>query len=145
MTESAQSYKSHKRYVPLFHFFAIPVLVINVIVAAMQWNQLRTGFSGWQVVVAFALVVVAFLARVMALTAQNRVIRLEERMRLGVLMPDDMRGRVNELKPGHLVGLRFASDEEAPALARKCLDGELKTAGQVKQAIRTWRPDYLRV
>lgn len=145
MTESAQSYKSHKRWVPLFHFFALPVLIVNVGVATWQWNQLRTGSSGWQVVVAVALLVAFFLARDMTLTAQNRVIRLEERMRLASLMPDDMRGRVNELRPGHLVGLRFASDDEVVALSKRCLDGELKTAGDVKKEIKSWRPDYLRV
>jgi len=145
MPTTAQSYSSHRRFFPPLHFFAVPVLLVNVIVTSMQWDGTDPMMSAWRILVAFTLMSVPFIARAMALTAQNRVIRLEERMRLGALMPDGTREKVSELTTGQLVGLRFASDAEAPELAEKCLGGELRTSGDVKKAIKTWRPDYLRV
>ena len=81
----------------------------------------------------------------MALRAQDRVIRIEERARLAALLPVDMRGRVGDLTSSQLIGLRFASDEELPDLARRCLDSELTKAEQIKKQIKTWRPDFHRV
>jgi hypothetical protein len=87
----------------------------------------------------------AFSARIMALKAQNRSIRLEEQIRLMRLMPADEQHRIGELRNGHLIGLRFASDNEVVGLARRCLNGELKGAGDVKKEVKSWRPDYHRV
>jgi hypothetical protein len=81
----------------------------------------------------------------MALTNQTRLIRLEERLRLQRLMPAEEHATIAALEPGQLIGLRFASDEEAPGLARRCAGGDLKTSGDVKKQIRNWRADYLRV
>ncbi|HVF40598.1 MAG TPA: DUF6526 family protein [Gemmatimonadaceae bacterium] len=139
-----QSYKSHRRYYPPLHFFVTPVLLINVAVVSMQWDNTRQGLSAWNIAVALALAALPFIARLMALKAQDRVIRLEERLRLASLAPD-IQPRLNDLRPGHLVALRFASDEEAPDLARRCLNGEFKSSGEVKRAIKSWRGDYLRV
>jgi len=145
MAERSQSYASHRRYIPVYHFFALPVLIVNVVVEAVRFGNFRTVYQFWLVVVALALAVLAVVARAMAARAQDRVIRLEERMRLGRLLPDEMRGRIDELRPSHLVALRFASDEELPGLAERCLTGELTRAQQIKKEIKTWRPDYLRV
>ena len=139
-----QSYSSHRRYYPPLQFFVIPILLVNVVVVSMQWDGARQGLSAWNIVVALALAILPFTARVMALKAQDRVIRLEERLGLASLAPD-LQPRLNDLRPGQLVALRFASDEEAPELARRCLDGEFKSSGEVKRAIKAWRPDYLRV
>jgi len=141
----SQSYKSHKRYIPIYHFFVMPVLIINVFVQAVRLVDDLSFGQIWNVMVALALGVLVFAARVMALTAQNRVIRLEERARLARLLPAEEHDQIDKLTPRHLVGLRFASDEEAAALARRCASGELNTAGDVKKEIKTWRPDYLRV
>ena len=140
-----QNYKSHRRYLPVYHFFAVPVLVMNVFVQAARLLNDQSFAQIWNVVVALALGVFVFVARIMALTAQNRVIRLEERARLARLMPAEEHDRINDLAPRHLVGLRFASDEEAAELARRCLGGELDSTNDVKKSVKTWRPDYLRV
>lgn len=144
MAESTQTYKSHRRYIPIFHFFAIPVLMLNVVAQLLRFNKYRTTYSGWLVLVAIALVILIFAARSMASRVQDRVIRLEERMRLASLLPQDLQHRVNELTASQLVGLRFASDEELPELARRCLDGELIKGEQVKKEVKSWRPDNLR-
>ncbi|HEX2722288.1 MAG TPA: DUF6526 family protein [Gemmatimonadaceae bacterium] len=145
MPEQVQSFKRHRRYRPLVHFFITPVLILNVFVEAARLYKYQTIYHVWMVIVAIALATFAFMARIMALAAQDRVIRLEERLRLASLMPEPLRARIEELTPSQLVGLRFASDEEAPALAERCLNGELRKADDVKREIRNWRADNLRV
>ncbi len=144
MARLPQTYKSHRRFIPVFHFFVVPVLVLNVIVELLRLNKYRTPYHVWVVLVALALAVFVFVARYMAARVQDRVIRLEERARLGALLPPDIRDRVNDLTPNQLVGLRFASDEEVADLARRCLAGELTKGEQVKKQVKNWRPDYLR-
>jgi hypothetical protein len=91
-----------------------------------------------------ALVVLAFYARVFALTVQDRVIRLEMRLRLQELLPGDLRARILEFTPSQLVGLRFASDAELPDLARKVLNDKILDRGPIKKMVKDWQPDYLR-
>lgn len=145
MAEGTQSYKSHRRYVPAYHFFALPILGINVIVEAVRLVRSPTLYHAWLVLLALALAVFAFFARVMAARVQDRVIRVEERMRLGRLLSEELHGRIEELRPQQLVALRFASDEELPGLTRRIFDGELTKAEQIKKEITTWRPDHLRM
>lgn len=141
----AQSYKSHRRYMPAYHFFVLPILVANFLVQLRRFVKDQTFDTGWLTLVALALVVLGFTSRVMALTAQNRVIRLEERLRLMRLMPVEEHSRIGELATRQLIGLRFASDSEVADLARRCLNGELKSGEDVKRNVQGWREDYLRV
>ena len=97
------------------------------------------------ILVAVALLLLAFLARLFALGVQDRVIRLEERMRYERLLPEDLKARIGEFTISQLVSLRFASDAELPALARKVLDEQIKERKAIKQMIQSWRPDYQRV
>ena len=145
MAESAQTYGSHRRFIPAYHFFALPVLFINIVVAAIRFARDPRAMTGWQVVVALALFTAILLLRFMSVRAQDRIIRLEERTRLERLVPGDLRGRVADLTPSQLVALRFAPDDEVPELTRRALNGELKTQGDIKRAIRNWRADHLRV
>ena len=141
----SQDYKSHRKYVPAFHFFTIPILLINVGVEAVRFYRNQTTYQGWVMVVAFTLLLFAFVARGMAVKAQDRVIRLEERLRLGALLPAEHRDKVNELTPSQLVALRFASDEEAPDLAHRTMTGEFKTQNEIKKAVKNWRADTHRL
>ena len=141
----SQDYKSHRKYVPAFHFFTIPILLINVGVEAVRFYRNQTTYQGWVMVVAFTLLLFAFVARGMAVKAQDRVIRLEERLRLGALLPAEHRDKVNELTPSQLVALRFASDEEAPDLAHRTMTGEFKTQNEIKKAEKNWRADTHRL
>jgi hypothetical protein len=140
-----QTYKTHRRYLPLFHFFVEPVLILNIVAQLLYFNTYRTLYKAWTVVVAVALAVFVFIARYMVARVQDRVIRLEERMRLASVAPAEMLGRINDLTVRQLVALRFASDEELPGLAARCLNGELKGGDQIKKEIKTWRPDNARV
>lgn len=145
MDRPIQSYESHRRWVPAFHFFVLPVLLANVFVTIFRLIGDPRGPTAWSVVVAVALFLGVFLLRGMPLRAQDRVIRLEERARLGGLLPNDLRTRVDELTPAQFIALRFAPDDEVPDLTRRTLDGELKTPADIKRAIKNWRADTLRV
>ena len=143
MTE--QNLANHVRFVPMFHFFALPVLGINLVWSLYRLRYLGLTFEGiFGVLLAAALVLVALNARLFALAVQDRVIRLEERLRGERLLPADLRPRILELTAGQLVALRFACDEELPALTRKVLDEKLQERKAIKQLIKKWRPDYQR-
>lgn len=145
MAERIQTYGSHRRYIPQFHFFVLPVLVANVITTIVALVRHPAFVTAWAVVVATALAVGIWTARAMALRAQDRIIRLEERTRLDRLLPADLRVRAGELSTSQLIALRFAPDDEVPELVRRALDGELARQGDIKRAIRNWRADHLRV
>ena len=141
-----QNYANHRRFFPIFHFFVIPVMLINFFWTVYRWWKVD-GFSLWgfeRVVVALALVGGFLAARMMALSVQDRVIRLEERLRYERLLPGDLKPRIAEFSVQQLVGLRFASDAELPTLARKVLDDKIKECKAIKQMVKTWRPDYQR-
>ena len=140
-----QTYANHTRTVPLFHYVALPLLLLNFLWAAYR---LVTGVSldaAVAVLLAVALFLVAVFARVFAMAPQDRVIRLEERLRLQALLPADLAPRIGELTMPQLIALRFASDGEVPDLVRRVLDGELTNQRAIKQAITTWRADHDRV
>jgi hypothetical protein len=144
MPQVEQSYSTHRRYFPWHHYFVVPVLIVHMIVQIVRFAQDPGAYNAWLIVFAFALVAFSFTSRVMSLKAQDRVIRLEERLRLGQLMPGEQ-GVIDSLKARHLVALRFASDDEVAALARRCAQGEFNGGNEVKKEIRQWRPDNLRV
>ena len=140
-----QNFANHGRFFPPFHFFVVPVLTINLIYSVYWWVKMHFLPRGiLSVLVALALVVGFLSARMMALTVQDRVIRLEERLRLERVLPADLKPRIGEFTVAQLVGLRFASDAELPGLARKVLDEKIAERKAIKQIVKTWKPDYLR-
>src|SRR5688500_8015069 len=145
MPSRPQTYANHKRVYPLFHLFVSPVLIANFALRLIDAVKEPSFASAWGAIVAAALYGVAFAARHMALILQNRLISLEQRLRLAQVLPDDLRGRVGELKLGQLIALRFASDAELPDLTRRCLAGEFGKNDDIKRAVKDWRRDTLRV
>ena len=144
MSFPSQSYENHRRYFPLYHFIAMPILSANLLFAVMDVVRHPGLRSGWYVVFAFGVLAGVAAARVSVLTVQDRLIGLEMRLRLAALLPDDLRTRIGDLRLKHLVALRFAGDAELPQLVRRCLDGELHSPDDVKRQIRDWRPDLVR-
>ena len=140
-----QSYGSHRRWHVLFHFIGFPILSINVIVAIVLAVRTPSLLAVWNAVVSIALLISIFLARSFALTVQNRVIRLEEHLRLQRCLPEDLRARIAEIRTEQLIGLRFCADEELADMVRAILAGELRGRKDIKRRIKTWRPDWLRV
>jgi hypothetical protein len=144
MAQTPQTYKNHARFFPLFHFFVAPVLLINFLNTIRHFYYYQSRALVWEIVVAAALVGLAFAARLMALTVQDRVIRLEMRLRMNQVLPAELGGRCDQLTRQQLVALRFASDAELAEIVREVLDGKLQTQKAIKQRVRQWTPDYLR-
>jgi len=142
---SEQNFSNHTKFVPAFHFFVLPVLVINISWAVHRWKMSLWSVDGAVWVLTSVALLVGFLTvRLFALTVQDRVIRLEERLRFERLLPPDLQARFGEFERGQLVSLRFASDAELPVLARKVLDEKIKNRKVIKQQIKSWRADHLR-
>ena len=142
-----QNLKNHGRLDPAFHFFILPMLLLNLIfsiyVTIHHWPEHRALFLWW-IVMSLVLFMIAGRGRDRALVVQDRIIRLEERLRLHALLPPDERAHIDELSVKQLIALRFASDDELPALVRKTLTQNLEPKA-IKQSIINWRGDYYRV
>lgn len=139
-----QTYANHRRFFPLYHFITVPILGLNLLLQLWMAYRRPGIWSLWNAIVACALVALAVAARMMVLRVQDRLIRLEERLRLQQILPDDLRGRVGELRTRQLIALRFCDDTEAPDLCRAVFDGEVKEPDEIKRRIKSWKPDTLR-
>ena len=144
MADLQQSYADHGRTDPVFHRFLVPISALTIIVAVV--NAVRhPGFnSAWLVVVSIAAGVALFKMRLYSLKVQDRLIRLEERLRLQQLLAEPLRSRIPELTVGQLVALRFASDAELPMLVTRALNEKL-SKDDLKKSVTAWRPDFFRV
>ena len=144
MADLQQSYADHGRTDPAFHRFLVPISALTIIVAVV--NAVRhPGFnSAWLVLVSIAAGVALFKMRLYSLKVQDRLIRLEERLRLQQLLAEPLRSRIPELTVGQLVALRFASDAELPVLVTRALNEKL-SKDDLKKSVTAWRPDFFRV
>lgn len=131
--------------VPGFHYVATPLALIYLVWSLYRAWTLRDAESHYDLIGALALFGALLYSRVFALKAQDRVIRLEEQLRLTRVLPADLAARVHELRPRQLIALRFAGDDEVAALTRDVLAGSLTEPKQIKQRITNWRADHFRV
>jgi hypothetical protein len=146
-----QTFANHARVDPLFHFFVLPIFGLGLIFALIHFFAHITE-GDWHdhfhafllILLALALLTAVFKIRLYANKLQDRIIRLEERLRLAQLLEEPLRSRIPELTEDQLVGLRFASDAEIPGLVERTLREKLSRK-QIKQSIQNWRPDYWRV
>lgn len=144
MAEPVQNYENHAKFVPVYHFVAFPLIVINA-----GWRLYRAAVdpSADTVIAALtavALIIVFFFARIFALRVQDRVIRLEMRLRLREVLPLGLHVRINEFTTDQLVALRFASDEELSELAQMVLRDRIQDKKTIKRMIRNWQADHCR-
>ena len=144
MSDKPQSFKSHGRFDPLYHFFLTWIFLANIIVAIVYAAHHPCFYSVWIVVMSIAAFLLLFKMRLYPLKVQDRVIRLEERLRLQALAPSEWHSQIYRLSEDQLIGLRFAADDEVVELAKQALEHHL-TRKQIKERIRDWRPDYWRV
>ena len=144
MADTAQSFSNHARYDPAFHFFLVPLMGVNIVSALIHLIRHPGLGSFWWLILAMAGLVAVGRTRFYALRVQDRVIRLEERLRLMSVLPEPLRARIGELTDKQLIGLRFASDQELPGLVQRALDEKL-ALGDIKKAVTNWRPDYSRI
>jgi hypothetical protein len=141
---ATQSFSNHARFDPPFHFVLAPIGLAAIILSIVLLVRQPGIGSVLGVLLSVGLFMIAGKARSYALKVQDRVIRLEERLRLSMLLPEATRPRIFELTEPQLIALRFASDAEAPALAMRALNEGL-TKKQIKASIQNWRADYFRV
>jgi hypothetical protein len=139
-----QNFENHAKFVPAFHFFILPVFLFNVVWSIYRLVHFFSIESAVSLVLALAFLLLAFHARVFALTVQDRLIRLEMRLRMQQLLPQELRPRIPDFSVDQLVALRFASDAELPGLCRKVLDGKIADRKAIKKMIQDWQSDLLR-
>jgi hypothetical protein len=146
-----QTFAHHTRWDPPFHFYILPIFVFGLILSLIHFfahiteGDFRDHFHAFMLILlALAFLLLAFKVRLYALKVQDRVIRLEEQLRLMQLLQEPLRSRIPELTVDQLCALRFASDTEIPKLVERTLNERLKRS-DIKKAIQTWRPDYWRV
>jgi uncharacterized protein DUF6526 len=149
--QTPQTYANHTRLDPLFHFFLGPVFILGLILSLIHFfyhlreSDMRDNIHSFLLIVlALAFITLVLKVRLYSLKLQDRIIRLEERLRLTQLLSEPLRSRVPELTEDQLIGLRFASDAEVPKLVERALDEKLKRK-DIKKAVQNWRPDYWRV
>lgn len=142
---NSQTYANHTRWQPTFHFFVVPVMVINFIWSIVEFVMTPGWNSGRWAVVSLVLLVLVFLVRMNPLKAQDRIIRLEERLRYQQLLSPALLEQAGTLRTGQIIALRFAPDDELEELLSAVLAGKLTKPVQIKQAIRNWRSDTFRV
>ncbi len=140
-----QTFENHTRWVPLYHYVGCPIFLLNMVWALYRLVTDSSADTAIGAVLAFGFLVTLLFAREFASKSQDRVIRLEERLRMRELLPDDLQPRINDFTTGQLISLRFASDAELPDLARAVLVEDITSRKAIKERIRTWRPDYQRV
>lgn len=149
--QTPQNYANHTRFDPPFHFFLLPVFALGVILSLIHFfyhlreSDMRDNIHSFLLIVlAVALLTLVLKVRFYSLKLQDRIIRLEERLRLSQVLSEPLRSRIPELTEGQLCALRFASDGEVPKLVERALIEKLKRK-DIKTAIQNWRPDYWRV
>lgn len=145
MPQRSQTFANHARYVPMFHFVGGALLAIWLYSSVARVVREPSLYHTYELCPPLALAIAYWYARVFALAAQDRVIRLELRLRLKDLLPPREFARFDELTPGQVVALRFASDAELPALVAEVLDGKLVRPADIKKRIQNWQADWWRV
>lgn len=141
----AQNYKNHRKFVPLFHYVLFPILAGNFVFMGYHLYRDPSMSTAWSTVMAFAFIVTALFARVFALKAQDRLIRLEERLRMARVLSADLQPRINDFTIEQLIGLRFASDAELPELAATVLRDNISDREVIKKMVKSWRADPAQV
>lgn len=139
-----QNLKNHARFDPAYHFLLFGLYLANLIYAGFHLYRQPSLSSGWYLVLSLLIIVPILKLRTYPLKVQDRVIRLEERLRLQALAPQEWRTQLYRLSEDQLIALRFAADDEVVALAKQALEQNLNRK-QIKERIGSWRPDDWRI
>jgi len=145
MAAKSQNYANHTRWHSPFHFFVLPVMLINVVWSIVEFLRNPGWHQGWWIVVSLALAMLTSMVRTNPLKAQDRIIRLEEQLRYLQLLQPEFAQQTRSLTSGQVVALRFASDEELEGLILEVLAGRMSKPSDIKRAIKNWRSDTFRV
>lgn len=140
-----QNFANHTRWYPLAHFVIAPIALANLVYQAVKLYRNPNYDGVWMVVIALTLILLSISARLQALKAQDRVIRLEERLRYGALLSPELARKASDLPIGMMIAMRFASDAELPEIAAAAVEGKFASSKDLKQAIKNWKADEHRV
>ena len=140
-----QNYSNHARWYPLFHFVVVPLLALNFLSHLIRFFMAPSWALGFWTLLGVTLILLALASRLQALRTQDRVIRLEERLRYKDILSPALAKKADQLSIGQIIALRFASDEELACLIERTLNVEFTKTKEIKQAIKNWRGDHLRV
>jgi hypothetical protein len=144
MTKPTQSFEKHAQFTPIYHYFTTPLAFVYLVWAIRRLITNPNADTVFMLVGALAILGLVAVTRLSPLRVQDRLIRLEERLRLARVLPADLQSRIEELAPRHLVALRFAPDAEVSDLVRKVLANPAMTPKEIKQQVRNWRADFFR-
>ena len=139
-----QSFENHAKFFPPFHYVALPIFLLYFFWSIYRVIRVHTFESVIALLLSVAFILLAFSARIFALRVQDRLIRLEMRLRMKEILPAELRARIPEFEVGQLIALRFASDAELPSLAKKVLDEKLTDRNSIKRMVQSWQADLLR-
>jgi hypothetical protein len=139
-----QNLKNHARFDPLYHFLIAGIYFLNLVYAGFHLYRQPSISAGWYLVLSLLAIVPILKLRTYPLKVQDRIIRLEERLRLQALAPQEWRPQIYRLSVDQLIALRFASDDEVVELAKQALEQNLDRK-QIKERIKSWRSDDFRV
>jgi Family of unknown function (DUF6526) len=139
-----QNFANHAKTFAPFHLVAMPIFLLYFFWSIYRVIRVHSFESVIGLLLSVAFIMLAFSARIFALRVQDRLIRLEMRLRLQQVLPAELRPRIQEFELGQLIALRFASDAELPGLARKVLDEKLTDRKTIKRMVQDWQPDFLR-
>lgn len=140
-----QNFANHTRWHPPFHFFILPVMLINLVWSIVVFVKAPDRNSGWWIVVSLALLLLTLFVRTNSLRVQDRVIRLEEKLRYQQLLSAELAAQAVTLTPAQICALRFAGDDELEGLLNQTVSGQFAKPTDIKRAIKNWRADYFRV
>lgn len=143
-TERTQTISNHTQWTPAYHFFTVPLGIVYLVWAIRRVMADGTNDNWFMLVGALGLVGAISVSRLQALKVQDRIIRLEERLRLAALLPADLQPHIGRLRASHLIALRFASDAEVPGLVREIVANPEISPKEIKQRVKTWRGDWFR-
>jgi hypothetical protein len=139
-----QTYANHRKIIPLFHVVVFATLLLNIYWTGKNVIHEASMDTIVPLLVALALFVMLFALRTFPMVVQDRVIRLEMLLRLADVLPADLKPRIRDLSVRQLIALRFACNDELPALVRQVLDQKIENGEAIKRMIKDWQPDYLR-
>jgi len=139
-----QSYENHTRWFPLQHFVIAPLLLILLFYRIVRFYHNPDSDNGVWIGVVILLALISISARLQALRVQDRLIRLEERLRYKEMLNPELLKRAENLTLDQVIALRFTSDEELPVLLERVLNGEFSNSKEIKKSVRNWRADDLR-
>ena len=145
--KQTQNYKNHFQLYPLHHFVLTPLTVglfIWSLSSLGEWSSDTRNAILFKIIVSFTLIIITLVSRIYGMKNQDRIIRLEMRLRYFERAGKSFKEKEKQLRLGQIIALRFAGDEELLPLMERAISEKLSSK-EIKLAIKDWQGDYRRV